>query len=473
MSNSFNYIRNRIREHRKNDLIDACFRILDNSKDKHLPIWDIFSLLKWTLIYGGETYPSKELTSQKLNNILKSITNFNDEHVCSFMKAEQVDRAFLIIGTQQFYLQESFYIQKFATQLKLYNSIKCKYDINIKFEELTGLSVYEFLMLIQLTWLYINAERFIKTDFKFYGYLSSDLLEILEKHTSNEKLAKFVSLLLINDSKGNIKTFNENVKNEVYQPLGRTIFTRYPFLFYKNQIKLIHKSIFDYSINNFIYDFLKVNDKNFTTEFGLRFEKYIEFGIKEMNYNYLSENQLKKILPKNSKVVDFCLKDENIYMECKAIELQQYPSINPTDELIFNSLKDSIFKAYFEQLITVSKEMNNLKENWGVILTYKKFFWGHFIDLYEIGKSKYKIDEINNHLPPDNVFIIDVFTWDKIVYLVKNSSVNLIDLFKRFKAGNSIFSTKKLTFDMIIEEYKIKKLLLPYLNEEIDLLNYK
>ena len=63
-------------------------------------------------------------------------------------------------------------------------------------------------------------------------------------------------------------------------------------------------------------------------------------------------------------LVDYLLSAENILIECKATERQQYPSINPTNELIYNSLKQSIFKAYFEQLLVVTK---NIKIGNGVL----------------------------------------------------------------------------------------------------------
>jgi len=78
MEITFTYIRNRIREHSKQELLHACYNILDDKKDEiKKPIWFVFLLMKWTYLYGGEKYPSKPLTQKKLSNILKSITDFN------------------------------------------------------------------------------------------------------------------------------------------------------------------------------------------------------------------------------------------------------------------------------------------------------------------------------------------------------------------------------------------------------------
>lgn len=43
----FKYIRNRIREFRKNDLLDECYFFLEKRKDLNFPIWSIFLIMKW------------------------------------------------------------------------------------------------------------------------------------------------------------------------------------------------------------------------------------------------------------------------------------------------------------------------------------------------------------------------------------------------------------------------------------------
>jgi len=76
----------------------------------------------WTFLYGVEKYPTKPLTQKKLSNILKSITDFNQDHISNFIKSGEIHRAFHILYSQQFYLQTSVYLDKIATQLKLYSS---------------------------------------------------------------------------------------------------------------------------------------------------------------------------------------------------------------------------------------------------------------------------------------------------------------------------------------------------------------
>ncbi|HNP69293.1 MAG TPA: hypothetical protein PKH16_15410 [Aequorivita sp.] len=472
MEITFNYIRNRIREHSKEELLQFCHNVLDDKRDKIKPIWFVFLLMKWTYLYGGEKNPSKPLTPQKASKILKSITDFNQEHITDFMKDGGIHRAFHILYSQQFYLQTSVYREKFATQLKLYSTISGKYDIQRSFETKTGFKIVDFLFLMQVIWLYTNIDRLEKPSISFSGYLTNNFLKMASELTNVDKVKKLLQLLVLDPINPNekINSFKRNLKSQELQSMERTFFTLYPLQYFNNKIKVIHLSVFNYSLNYYIYDYLKSFDDNFTTEFGNRFEKYIEFGIKELNCPYIRENELKKQLPKNSKVVDFVI-DKNIFVECKAIEVQAYASVNPTDELIYNSLKDSLIKAYFQQLLNVAKTLNGDKENWGIILTYKKLYWSQFSDLYDITKHNFEETLDTMHIPPENVFIIDIHTWDRIISIINDEEISLIEILKIAKNNNSVVTTKKQSFDMHLDVFKNNPLNLNYLKDEIEELN--
>ncbi len=474
MEITFNYIRNRIREHSKQDLLQACYNILDDKKDeKSKPLWYIFLLMKWTYLYGGQKYPSKPLTQQNISNIFKSITELNKDYIGNYIGSGEILRAFHILYSQQFYLQTYVTIDKFATQLKLYCTLKSKYDIDKSFLSTTGFSILDFLKIMQLTWLCINIGKLKKPRLYFNGYLEDDFLRAISKFTEKEKVIKFLQLLVLDPVNPNekIKQFKQGLRNEEYQSLEKSFFTLYPFQYFNSKIRVIHSSIFNYTANYYIYDYLKSNDDQFTTEFGLRFEKYIECGIKELKYAYITEKGLKERLPKNSNLVDFYIEESNIFIECKAVELQPYPSSNPSDDVIYNSLKDSLIKAYFNQLLPVSKILKGKDENWGIILTYKKLYWGQYTDLYNLGikNQKEKID--STHLPPENVFLIDIHTWDRIVNIITDEKTSLLEILKLAKRNNSKPETFKQNFDMHLDNFKRNPLKLSYLQKEREELN--
>lgn len=192
-----------------------------------------------------------------------------------------------------------------------------------------------------------------------------------------------------------------------------------------------------------------------------------------MNISYVNENQLKKKLKINSNLVDFHLDESNVYIECKAIELQPIPLINPTDEILYNSLKDSILKAYFRQLLNVSKSINNKKENWGLIITYKELYWSQFSELYEISKDRFENSEDSHFLPPENVFILDIYSWNSVLQIIKDGKATIIEILEKARLSNSKLETRKQAFWMHLDEYKLTNSRFDFLKKEIEQLHIR
>ncbi len=439
-----------------------------------MPRWNVYLLMKWTFLHGGYKIPSKELTERQFIKILNSIQNFNQEHITQFIKGHKFMESFLILHTQQFYLQSTFYKDKMASHLKLFHSIKHKYDLDAGLQKNYGLTVLEFKLLLYALFLYCNSNDIEGVKLKFFGFINPDFLEIGEHLSSKEKTIKFLKHLCFdpNWTEEEIRKKTTFIRKAELQQYEKTFFTLYPLQIYQDRIRLIDGSILDYSVNYYLHDFLRIYDPRFPEEFGHRFEKYVGESLDELECSFVGENELKTSLPKDSKVVDFHIPDDNIFIECKAIEIQPYIAINPTDELLYSSLKGSILKAYFEQLHQVSKHINGDGENWGVILTYKEIFISHMPQIFDLGKGKFDSWNDTKHIPPENVFIIDLATWDKIIAIIKSGQITLIELLRKGRGMNSEPETKRQSFYMFLDDFKFGKSLgLSYLKEEIEIID--
>lgn len=466
MDITFNYIRNRISEYRKSDIIDFCHKILEENRGKVFPAWTIFTLMKWTYLYGEKKFPYKLIDRNKFAILCDITSKFNEEYLIQLIKENKVDRAFLVLFNQQLYLQKKVYGEIAATQLKLYSKLSGKYDIEKSFESITNLKTKDFLRISFIIWGYAiyGGKDSIP---RFNGYLESDFWRAMESFIHIDKLKAYVKLLTLNPDKieNSIKNFKRSIKNEDLQNLEVTFFTMYPFQLYNNRLRLVHESIFSYVVNYFIYDYMKENDSHFTTEFGSRVEKFVKISFDEISLSYMTENEIRRTIGRESKVIDFYLPNEKIFIECKASELQAYPTVNPTDDLIYNSLKSSFIKAYFEQLNPVAEKLSPDDENWGIIITYKEFFYSQYTPLFEIGKDKY-INFEKKFLPPENVFIIDLYTWNKIIYIVKEKKINLKEILLKARENNKQPETMKQFFEMHLDEYNMSKMDLSYLELE-------
>jgi len=318
------------------------------------------------------------------------------------------------------------------------------------------LTIQEFLRIIHIIYLVSISEKSLRQKYLFRNRILPELLHVLREYTSEKAVETFFDLLTVNlssNDKRSISTKTE-IRNLEIQPLGLSFFTRFPFLFYKGNCYLVNHGLLNYALDYYIYDFLR--DEDFTTEFGGRVEKYIELSLKELNVVFKNEASLRKMLGKGSNVVDFYLENENIFIECKATEVQPYAAVNPTDTVLFKSLKDSLLKAYFKQLQTAARSLSPNTEAWGIILTYKELFWSDFRDLYQVEITQYGDIVGYNPLPPENVFIIDLYTWNRILYILKHSNVSLQTILRKAKENNSHISTEKLLFSMHLESFLIQ-----------------
>jgi hypothetical protein len=469
MKIEFTQIRNQIRKFRRNDLLEYCFQYLDKKQYELFPIWNILIIMKWSYEHAEYNHSTKNLDYASFVKIYNLVHNFNDDHISNFLKEGKIEQGIQIFHSQQFYFQTQVYLEVFALQLKLYRSTEGKYNIEKSFLEKTGISIFQFLFITEFLWLTIQSGKSPDNPLKYFGHINDNILQILNEHFSAEIVENYFNLTVLQSENAmeKILQFKRSLKNPELQHFGISFFTLYPFCLFKSRIKVIHPSVFHYFANHFVYDFMKSNDEEFTTEFGNRFEKYVELTLKEAGVDFQNENEIKKQIKGLNNLVDFYIAEQNIFIECKAVEVQMYTLVNPTEDLLFSSLKDSILKAYYKQLLNVSKLTSPTKECWGIVLTYKEFAWSDFQKLHALFKNRFgEVD--NNQMPPENVFIIDIKSWNLLIHIVKSGKSSLLDILQLARSNNSDPITRKQFFHMHLDIFKIKKINLSFLKEELD-----
>jgi hypothetical protein len=472
---TFNYIRNQIRKYRKDDLIDRCYLELDTKTERPTAIWQIFTMLKWTFIHGNTDSTAKPLTEEAFLKIYRATYTLDEEYIRSFIRPGEFKLYFQILHSQQFYLHRRVMKETFATQLKLYTKLRSQFDIEQLFKNKTGVSIEDFLFFLQTLWIIVFYGDKFSSSSVYKGFIEDDHIEALVSFRGLEAVEKFLTMLIIdpNDAEEKIKNVPYSLNRETNQPFERTVFTVYPLQRYKQKrIKVVHTSVLAHAMNHYIYDILK-QEPFFSEEFGYRLEKYVACGLSEISANSIPEVELKKRLTKQSKVVDFAMEEDGILIECKAIELSASTSIIPTKERLYSSLKESFIKAYVNQMLTVAAKLNYPQntEWYGIILTYKEAYWSKFEDLYDVVKDQITDEHETKILPPTNVFIIDLLTWDKIVQIVKDKKSTLRQILEKAKKNNEDPNTAKMLFNMHLDEYELHQFNLSYLAQELNTIN--
>lgn len=468
------FIIKKIKGYNRTHLLNNLFLTLqqiDLKGEKNHPLWHYLLLIKWTLLYGSDN-GKKTFTRQKFITLLKYLEKFEKKILDPYVKNRDWDKFFQIIGYQQFYLQQEVHWSDFARQLKLFGpSLKSKYDIEKSFNEMSHVKLFDFVFFMHVIWLFTLANRMNK-GIIYRGYIGEEIHEMMDNiFDCKDEFAGFLKLLTLNSSniKKSISQFKTGIKQSNLQAFEMSFFTQLPFVLNNDKYEIVHRNLFYYSCNYFIYDYLKANDQKFTEEFGKRFEKYVELGLKECNANYISERDLIKHYGKNQKVVDYIV-DGSILVECKAIEPKPLSSIVPENDIVYNAFKDSIFKAYLKQMLNVVKISKSLSEPiYGIIICYKDFYLSSLDDFSEILNNDIESIFIENKwtqnpLPPENVFVISIVNWDIMVEYIKDKRVTLPELLKEVGSQNK--KEKHKWFLGLLKKYGNAKASISYLEAE-------
>ena len=66
-------------------------------------------------------------------------------------------------------------------------------------------------------------------------------------------------------------------------------------------------------------------------------------------------------------------------------------------------------------------------------------------------------------LPPENLFIIDIESWDRTLQILKTNKISLVDVLEKIKNIDANPQSKKFNFSMHLDDFKIEKINLLYL----------
>lgn len=471
----FKPIRNKIRKHTFDSLVFhilELLRIYEESPNPS-PFWHPLLLLKWTLEFAEQDRSSRQADRKVIKQLLDVLEELEMAHPTFNLKMNgfNLNKTFTILSFQQMQYQEYAWTDTFERQVILYDELKHKYDIAKSFYTLTGIPIFDFIRILFFYWMIINNENLTKQ--KFTEAIFQDITKILTDKFGGQTMNYFFALLTV--SRNNIKQVIDEdkrlVKDYNHQIFEPSLFTRKPFLRIGDHIFVPYKDLFTITVNHFIYDYLKNRDDRFTTELGARMERYVKLGISEVYTNYETENDLRRKLGKDERIVDFVV-EGTILIEVKAIELKPYIGINPTDDNLAQEFKGNIAKAYAQQMLNIAEKTQNGNEFFGMIITYKRLYVGNTTDLWDSflkqETEKLKTPLQISYLPIENVFLIDIRTWDKLIQILKDTKISLREILVKIRETDKNPTSKKNNFDMHLDDYSFGKFDLTYLQKAKD-----
>lgn len=468
----FKYITQEIKKYSLSSILDSSISLLidaENSNKKNFPFWNVLLIVKWAYLNTNDRKRLKSASKTTILEIIHQIEKFDYERKTIDFKKD-IKRSFRIVAYQQYWYQDHIDNSVFARQIILYTQLKSSLDIDKNFKNETGITTQQFLKLSYVTYLYLHQGKLLDQKLKYDGIIHSDCEELLFQVEETEVVKIFLNFLTLKA----IEQLNDTHKmsDAAFQLYETNFWCQIPFFYHDNQRRIFHSAIFGQTCKYFIYNYMKKNSHGFPEEFGKRLEKYLELGLKEIRVNYRNENELKKQVSL-TKVCDLFV-EENILIECKAIEIHPRTAILRNSSILQTDFKHSIVKAYI-QLLKTANSIDNSKTFFGFIVTYKNIFvgfgedaWSDFLD-QPINEFLSKEKDISlSVLPPANLFFIDIEDWDKIIQIIKDYKINFNEIIEKViterknvpSIGEYLFMEQILT-----EYYPIKKINLDYLNK--------
>lgn len=468
----FELIKGKIKQYQRSSLVQNILEILNviqKDKKERYPFWKLLVLLKWTYLHTTDFVVRKKVKAHDIDMLLKLVEEFETGYLKDGFKDHQsVRKSFRILAYQQFSYQDTFYKSIVDRQLVIYLQLKSKYDIDAEFKKLTGISIKSFFNYYYLLFIYFTKDSY-DSRFNYDGILHDDLYKIFETKFPISELDKFLNLLSIKDAK-EFESLHK-LDNELLQLYETNFFVTKPLLYFRNQFRLPHIAILVQSIKHFVYTYMKLNSQLFSQEFGLRMERYIELGLKELTVEFVTETDLKRKYLLN-KVSDFFVEND-ILIESKAIELTPRSAVLRSPDIISSDLKSSIVKAYC-QLLSTAKVIDPSQEWFGIIITYKEMYLGFGTDAWEEFlrnpvESFIKENSLDlSILPPRNLFFIDLEYWDYLIQVVKERKTSIKKILLTGQKFNSTTNPVEGLFNMeqvLTKHFKINTLNLSYLEK--------
>ena len=485
---SYKPLRNKIRKYNSKQLILSLINLahqLDRTlveQWKYFQPCEILLLIKWAISEYDSAEKDQNLSEAICNGFIKNLKDLFELHrsdALSRHSENQLPKFLRQTAFQQFWLQPAGHLttEIMARQLMLFlpSTLEKSNRINDLFLKKTGISIKTFFEIS-----FMALARFLDEKNPTIS-ISKDFFKSCAHSFTSDEINIYFKLLSLSfdEAKEEAKADLKKKKDKLgFQIFEQTPFTIYPFLREGDSFILHSPAILHYVIRYYVYDFLKFHyDSNFLGDFGSIFENYLRLGLDFSQTKYGDEKELKKLLPKDTQLVDFFIEsDDNLVLiDAKATEMQNFTRATQDNEWISRTLKKNVIKGV-KQCYQVAQHFKNKGKIYSIIVTYKELYlggvgriWDEFLkdDLEDFFRDNNIDSSVISH---DNIYVISADDFDLFMKAIKHDSSNLIKILDQATKMDKDGSTGKLLLGQHIKDFLPKKdeHQLPYLSQLSD-----
>ena len=458
---NFRKIKDEIVCYNRKDLI-ACAtnyinRVDTDLKEEIFPYWTYLTLIRWSLEYSSDLLILKKFTPENCQDLATKIFNLMEVH--DFLNFNLYKGWFFnVLAYQQFRFQRNDFPLVIARSYHIFVETENPQleKVRTRFEEIKGISIKEFLGMLSVVYFMVSINKLFKWNDFVYG---------LKFLYGEEKHQKFLQLLELNTKNPEkfLEAAKSSIKNPDFQIYDNEIFFYFPFLYKAdNSIVVLNSKILINTAELYLYRFCRNQKINPDIHFGNIFERYVSQCLNDVEIQFNSEKELIKLYP-DGKVVDFLIQ-ENVLVECKAVEMKTYVSVFPSPKKLSKEIKNSITKAYVQQMLTIATKIQKTIDKkilFGIILTYRDPFLGRLNDYWdEFLKEeveKYKLDNPIDatNLPIENVFILSINDFEMLIKICRKYQFQLSEILNKAVVDNRDSSSQKFSFIQHLENFNV------------------
>lgn len=457
----YKVVRNQIRKLNHQKLIifivnklHELFRVSPEGWRSYTP-WEMLLLLKWTFIEFDSSTKTLPIDIKRQNRVINAIKDMNSD--VELIKGGMTGLRKYLRRTafQQFWLQRKLTKAAIGRQAILFEKQVMGFDFQEEFRKLTKISIEEFLMGAFILWAHFCSQK------SSVLYLKKKDLNLIKESFVENVL--FPILYLWSKQFDEVRSFcaenfsKVDINHQIYE---KSPFTEYPLLFLGEEFLCYSPIVFQTKIENYVYDLLKKNRRQeFSQSFGYAFESYVNSLLIESGFSFFNEEQLKKILKKNSKTVDFLVNTDatSLLVESKSVEMHPHAQVSQSSSILESHLEESIVKAVIQMYSSVEDVCQNypMKKNFGIIVSFKQMYLGnaHMVweeFLFEAIQKKMNAKDVRiDLLPPQNIFFVSVDEFERIIYFMKRRPELFDQLFDDASAAALTVESKLLFIDYL------------------------
>ncbi len=449
-------IRNNLRKYTVSSVLEVCAEKVNsfNTDDLNgfmaLP-WLWIVVLKWALMDSGrltgkqrEMHPNDLKALEILVVKLSNYSRLPDE----YEPIELYSRAMIY---QQYTYQHFVSLKGIMRQRGIFSKAKGNDYFKTEFSSKYGLELDTFLKLSAFLVAILETR-------KIYKFQVHDLPVSKFRFSDVEKFIAAISIdiALVGSQ---LREFSTPYRRPA-EFLEQTPFLNFPIIKCGLEYLCVSRKVLSKSLDHFVYDTLKRTTK-FPIKFGRRFESYVGDVIQRSKLAFRTEDELKKVLGMQSKLVDFLIHSggENIFVDAKGVELADRAKSTHLSDVLKGAIKSSLLKA-LEQGQEVKINLDSANDcSWGIrnqarnflfVVTYKPLYIGNalFLDYLIQGEATRILSSYSecSRIPLENIYFFSIDEFESLMHLVGSGKITINEAMVRAKEVDSNLETEKYYF---------------------------